>query len=444
MDIGSFAGELADVVHGLGNTLLLDNTSFDELYGKEGTSMTTSDDPGYPAVVAWMNEQEVNHDFLIFVADYDWSTWSCHCISQSDRAIIVGNGASQVAEPGPVEIAIQEMKAPIRMDLILLQQPDTEAPKGTAAWLDGRLFARHYHVRKEDPCHIQRLGRQITGQAFGLVLSGGGARGFAHIGVYRAIEELGIPIDHLGGTSMGSLMAAIFSLELSYDGIMQLAQELADNKNVFDYTLPLVSIAASRKVTDLCQRLFGDRLMEDMWIPFFCVSSNLTQGRPEIHRTGPLWRAVRTSISIPGVFTPMVLDGDMLVDGSPINNFPVDVMIRESESNRIIGVLASPREARKRDYVVDGSLSGWQILASRVNPFSPSVRAPSLVGTVLRSMEVNSVYQIRVRESLADLVIYPDTSRFSGFDFGQFLPIVEEGYQAGVEPLRKWMQQYKL
>jgi predicted acylesterase/phospholipase RssA/CRP-like cAMP-binding protein len=441
VDVKQFATELGDIMHGFGNTLVFDKFQFDKLYGKEGASSTTSEDPSYPAVVAWMNEQEIAHDFLIYVADPDYSTWTCHCISQSDRVLMLADTEQGLAEPGPVEKVIQEMKAPVRTDIILWHPVDIENPTGTAAWLDGRQIQRHFHLRKEDPCHMQRFARQLTCQALGLVLSGGGARAFAHLGVYKAIKEVGMPLDHIGGTSMGSLIAALFALDMPYARLIELASELADNKNVFDYTLPLTSVAASKKVTKLCQRLFGDRMIEDLWIPFFCVSSNLTRGEPVVHRRGPMWRAVRSSISIPGVFTPMMDDGDLLVDGSPMNNFPVDIMIQEGETRRIIGVLASPQESSRRDYQIDGSISGWRILFSRLNPFSKPIRAPSLIGTVLRSMEINSVYQNRKRHSLAELVIYPDVKRFSGLDFGAFAPIVEQGYQASIEPLSQWMNQ---
>jgi predicted acylesterase/phospholipase RssA len=288
---------------------------------------------------------------------------------------------------------------------------------------------------------MQRLARQLTCRSLGLVLSGGGARGFAHIGAYRALEELGIPLDHIGGTSIGSLMGAMFALDKPSSELTKLTLEMADNKNIFDYTLPLTSVTSSKKITELLKRLFGDLMIEDLWIPFFCISSNLSRGEPVIYRRGPLWRAVRSSISIPGIFAPMVEDGDVIVDGSPMNNFPVDIMVHEAETRRIIGVLASPQESSRRDYQFDGSVSGWRILASRLNPFSKSIRAPSLIGTVLRSMEINSVYQNRIRRSQAEVVIYPDVKRFSGLDFGAYKPIIEEGYLASIGPLKEWLGQ---
>lgn len=440
IDLEPFAMALGDVLQGHGRTFVLTRHRFDEHFGMEGASSTTSDDSGYPAVVAWMNEQEVAHDYLVYVADYEWSTWSCHCLSQSDRALVVADASDEPSDPGPVEVANQAMKAPLRMDLVLVHPEETEHPRGTGQWLDRRQVQRHFHLKQDDPCHLQRFARQLTCRAIGLVLSGGGARGYAHVGAYKAIEEVGIPLDHIGGTSIGSLMGALFVLDKPYNELIELARELADNRNIFDYTLPITSLAASKKVTALVRRLFGERRIEDQWIPFFCVSSNLTRGEPVIHRRGLMWEAVRSSLSIPGVFAPMMRDGDVLVDGSPMNNFPVDLMVDEAETEHIIGILVSPLEQRRREYQLDGGISGWRILASRLNPFSRSIRTPSLIGTVLRAMEINSVYQNRHRSPIAEVVIQPDLKGFSGLDFGTFSPIVEKGYVASLKPLSQWME----
>ena len=444
VDASSFARQLGDSMAGIGDTLVLDRSRFDELYGQEGASATTSEDPNYPAIVAWMSEQEAAYDYLIYVADAEYTTWSCHCLNQSDRVLILADVESGLSSPGPVENAISEMRAPLRTDLILWQPASIERPVGTADWLDSRHVGRHFHIQKEDPCHMQRLARQLTCRSIGLVLSGGGARGFSHIGVYQALEEVGIPLDHIGGTSIGSLMGAMFTLDRPSTEILGLALELADNKNIFDYTLPLTSLTSSKKITSLLQKLFGDLQIEDLWIPFFCVSSNLSKGEPIIHRRGPMWKAVRSSISIPGVFAPMVTNGEIIVDGSPMNNFPVDIMVEEAETRRIIGVLASPQESKRRGGELSGSISGWRILASRLNPFSKPIRSPSLISTVLRAMEVNSVYQNKTRAPLAELVIRPDTKRFSGLDFSAYKPIIEEGYKASIGPLQEWFNNQRL
>lgn len=82
-------------------------------------------------------------------------------------------------------------------------------------------------------------------------------------------------------------------------------------------------------------------LIEDLWTPFFCVSANLSEATPVVHARGPLWQAARTSMSIPGVFSPVMADGDILVDGGVLNNFPVDIMANLSGSQHLIGINVS-------------------------------------------------------------------------------------------------------
>jgi predicted acylesterase/phospholipase RssA len=309
---------------------------------------------------------------------------------------------------------------------------------GTAAWLDGRTPAAHHHVRQGDAAHMQRLARRLTGQAISLVLSGGGARGFVHGGVYRAMLELGIPIDYFGGTSMGALIAGLLAAGATYEDALGYTALVARRGQLFDYTLPLASLNRSAKVSGICRQLFGDLQIEDLWYPYFCIASNLTTAEPVVQQRGPLWLAVRASISIPGVFAPVNREGELLVDGGPMNNFPVDVMAELSESPRIIGVHASPHTVRRIDFDYETHVSGWRILAGRLNPFARRRRYPSITGTMLRAMEVNNAHQARGREALADLVIYPDARQFGILDFSAYEAIMELGYQAALEPLRAW------
>src|SRR5690606_28931313 len=143
-----------------------------------------------------------------------------------------------------------------------------------------------------------------------MVFAGGGARGFAHLGVVRAFREAGIPIDMTGGTSMGAIIGAGISCEWSTEHFLdRLHQLFAMSSPVRDYTLPLVSIVRGRLVARRLQSAFGEIDIEHMWRPFFCVSSDLTLGRPRVHRAGRLWRALRASSALPGILPPVIADG---------------------------------------------------------------------------------------------------------------------------------------
>ena len=241
-----------------------------------------------------------------------------------------------------MEQAIASRRLPVREELVLLHPGTAQRPSGTAGWLAKRDLHAHHHVRLGDQTHMQRLARRLAGRALGLVLSGGGARGFAHVGVLRAMEELGIEIDLIGGTSMGALVGGQYARGLGLHESLELNRRFANPKQLFDYTLPLTSLMASRKLTRVMMGTYGDVRIEDLWRPFFCVSSNLTRAEAIIHRSGPLWEAVRASIAIPGIFTPILRGGDVLVDGGVMNNFPVDVMVRLCEGGPVIGSNVCP------------------------------------------------------------------------------------------------------
>lgn len=188
----------------------------------------------------------------------------------------------------------------------------------------------------------------------------------------------------------------------------------------------------------MLQEVFGEICIEDLWRPYFCVSSNLTRAEAVIHQRGELWEAVRASIAIPGIFTPILHNSDVLVDGGALNNFPVDVMVDLCEGGPVIGSNVSPLFEGRRRYEFGPSISGWRVLWSRVNPFSSAMRVPSLLGSLMRAQEIRSVSGLRRAESLAALVIRPDVSAFGILDFAAYEPIIEIGYEVARRDLSAW------
>lgn len=332
-------------------------------------------------------------------------------------------------------------KSPPNDFTVLWHAPQTERPQGTAVWLDQRQIHTHHHVRQGDAAHMARLVRRLTGHAVGLVLSGGAARGFAHLGVQRAFEELNIPIDYIGGTSMGAVIGATIILYETNALMMSQAVNLADPRKLFDHTLPLTSLMSSRKVTHFTKRHFSNHHIEDQWIPFYCIASNLTTAEPVIYQRGPIWHAVRASLAIPGVFTPVIADGDVIVDGAVMDNFPVSTMADLCESGRIIGVNVSPYREKKRYYDFETNISGWRVFFSRLNPFAKSLRSPSLLGTIMRAVEINSVRRAKDEEALLDVMICPDVQQFKTTAYDQYEEIARVGYEAAMTPLTAWKAQ---
>ena len=151
---------------------------------------------------------------------------------------------------------------------------------------------------------------------------------------------------------------------------------------------------------------------------------------------------VKNALAIPGVFTPVIEDDEVLVDGGVMDNFPVDVMAEMSESRHIIGVTLSTHQIRKVDYNFDTHISGWRILRSRLNPFAKRLKSPSLVGTILRTLDINSVSRSRETTMMADVIIRPEVRKWGFLDFASYKEIEQAGYEAGFEILQNW-QDYK-
>ncbi len=438
--VAAFAERFCQELEKDGSTLWLDGDRFDDRVGQTGAAQITGEDSQNAELVNWLSGMEMAHAHVVYQADTTWSAWTQRCLRQADRILYVADAA---ATPGENAIASAAAAAGIqpRAELVLLQPAGIERPSGTLAWLEQIKVGMHHHVSLAEPQSWRRLHRRLTGRAVGLVLSGGAARGFAHIGVIRALEEASVAVDLIGGTSMGALMAGVYAMDWDYPTMYAHSEVLGSADRIFDRTLPLTAMMESAKVTRILQSLFGDVHIEDLWRPFFCVSSDLTHAEPILHRQGLLWEAVRCSLAIPGIFSPVLYQGNLVVDGGLMNNLPVDVMRREFEAGAVIAVNASPRKARLRSYSFGPSISGWKVLMSRANPFGKRKAVPSITGLLLRSLEVNSAYQTEHRLSkMADLFIEPAVESFNGLDWSAYPQIIAAGYEAAQAQLPGWQQ----
>jgi predicted acylesterase/phospholipase RssA/CRP-like cAMP-binding protein len=442
--LSEVASALADSLRAQGSTLHLGSARLDARRGKDGIAQTPEDHPMDVSLVAWLSQRESEHRYVVYEADRGWSAWSRRCVRQADRIVLVGRAGSD-PEPGPLEIEVRAAAPRTRAELVLVHPDDTERPRGTAAWLERRSVEAHHHLRLGNPGDVARVGRCLAGRAIGLVFGGGGARGFAHIGVIRAIEESGLPVDAIGATSMGAIVGSALALEWPRAEMERLASLFVSRRRLLDPTLPLTSFMASGKVTRLYQRLWGDTRIEDLWRPLFIVSSNLSKAEPVIHRGGLLWECARATTAIPGTFSPMLLDGDVLVDGGVLNNLPIDVMRDVVETGTVVGVNVVPSQSRVRTgksrYRFGPTLSGFRLLWNRVMPLGRKLRAPSLLGILTRSTEINSAWRARAEEFRrhADLLIEPALGRFRTLDFDAWEKIVGAGYESGGEQLRSWL-----
>ena len=426
LPLGDLVQQLTDQLSTFGPTLRLDSQRFDDLFGKAGAAQAASQDPLDYSVTNWLYEQENQFKFVLYELDLQPTAWSARCLRQADRVLQVGFGdRPPAASPEDDEPAANRPQR----ELILIQPSSQAYPQRTDAWLKSRDYRAIHHVRLGNSGDFGRLARRITGRATGLVFSGGGARGFAHVGVIRAIEEAGIPIDMVGGTSMGALIGGALAAGMNYQQIEQVCRVFGSPRKILDYTFPLSSLVASKKVSHIYQETFGNLQIEDLWTPFFCISTNMTRSEPLIHQSGPLWLAVRASTAIPGIFSPVAYQGDVLVDGGVMNAFPVDIMKAHNQGGPVIGVNCSPKKNKFAGYDFEADYSGWKGLLRKVIPLGRKQRIPSILTNLMGASEVNGIFRRQQLEEQADILLKPPVSQYESLDFGAYAELVKIGYQ---------------
>jgi len=404
IDVAGFAATLVDALSRHGRTELVWSVR-----GAEHTSH-------------WFHLVEAANDYVVYVADAGPSSWSKLCMRQADALLLLAR-ADAVASPWPHMPATTRNEAlEQRCELVLLHDGPIVAGAG-ARWLSVQPRMALHHVRDADD--VPRIARLLTGRAVGLVLSGGGARGFAHIGAVKALREAGVPIDLTGGTSMGGIMAAGVAAGWSVPEMTErLRRSFVATNPLRDYTLPVVSLVSGRKVSALLQREFGTAAIEDLALPFFCVSSNLTTGHMTVHRTGLLWRWLRASVAIPGVLPPVLHQGEVLVDGGAMNNLPVDCM-RELARGPVVGcdVGADRAFTAGADDVDVPPL--WKLMSW----LRGGRRRPNIFQILWRAGMVNSTATTAGQRAATDLLLQPPLADVDMLNWKAFDRAIAAGYE---------------
>ncbi|MCM2311415.1 MAG: patatin-like phospholipase domain-containing protein [Steroidobacteraceae bacterium] len=386
-------------------------------------------EPIAPAVVDWFAAHEDTNRFVLYVADSGATPWSDAALRHADLVLLVGE-AGRTPRRREWEAALLDApRGPVARQALVLTHPGSPLGLlGTGAWLQDRNLDFHLHLREHVAADFARLVRVIDGSALGLVLGGGAARGFAHLGVYQAMSEAGIAVDWVGGSSIGSVMGAAIALDLSPDeAIARARAAFVDGKPFGDMTLPVISLLRGQRM----ERLIGEYLggmIEDLPIPFFCLTSALGSGESRLHDRGSLPAALRASVSIPGVFPPAVVGGQLAIDGGILDNLPVDRM-RGRPVGRVVAVDVTGRQTYEVDY--EAVPSPWALLAGRYLPFARRYRVPGFLAVMLKAAEIGTMRAAREAGLRADLLIRPDVNRFSLTDVKPFAAIVAAGYEGG-------------
>jgi NTE family protein len=295
-----------------------------------------------------------------------------------------------------------------------------------------------YHVDAGQAADFTRLARALTGASVGLVLGGGGARGFAHLGVLRALAEAGVSIDWVGGTSIGAIIAALVARGFAPDEALACCKE--HFAALRDPTLPVVALLAGRRIRAKLERVFGAVAIEDLALPYLCVSTNLSRAGQTVHERGALVHAIRASIALPGVLPPVSVGEDLHVDGGLVNNLPIDVMVAKPEIGAVIAVDVSAEVEMRAPPGGEIDASGWRMLWERMHPGAARSELPSIMSLLTRSALVASVYWARERHTAeaASLYLRVPMADMRLLAFDRIDEIAARGYAATRDAIRAW------
>ncbi|NMM47380.1 patatin-like phospholipase family protein [Marinigracilibium pacificum] len=270
----------------------------------------------------------------------------------------------------------------------------------------------------------------------GLVLSGGGAKGIAHIGVIKALENAGITPDYVTGTSMGSIIGALYSIGYTADELEEIALTanwdilLSNQTPLYNVTFEeklyygrylLEFFYENKKIIYPKGIIEGEALLDyfsyltrgvhtindfnDFPIPFACVATDIETGEPVVMRSGSLATAMRASMAIPSIFTPVKRNGKLLVDGGLVRNMPVDEVLNMG-ADIVIGVFVS-------------------------NDLDPKENLNSAIAILSQSAFIKSAFDSRAQMEKCNILITPDLKDYSTGSFNSAAGILEKGIQAG-------------
>lgn len=460
----AFMLELQHALQAIGPTLLLNS---DIIRARLGASALDSIQEF--RLSGWLAQQEDTHRIVLYQTDSSLTPWTVRCLRQADCILIVGLG-DQEPTLGQLEQMLENTAVRALKQLVLLHREEGPGPTRTVEWLNMRSWCSgHLHLRcprrlfsRRSPAKLHelyekvfsrrvdrhsdfsRLARVLTGNTIALVLGGGGARGCSHIGVLKALEEVGVPVDLVGGTSIGSFIGALYAEERSASRTKQRAREWAKSMTsvlepVLDLTYPVTSMFTGSAFNRSIHRVFQDKQVEDLWLPYFNVTTDITASAMRVHKDGSLWRYVRASMTLSGYLPPLCdpKDGHLLMDGGYINNLPADIA-RSMGAKTVIAIDVGSQDETDLSTYGD-SLSGWWLLWKRLNPWADKIKVPDMAEIQSRLAYVSCVRQLEVVKSSSYCeYLRPPIDCFKTMDFGKFDQIYDVGYQYGKAVFGGW------
>jgi NTE family protein len=341
-----------------------------------------------------LERAERTADKVVLQATVGDPEWRDFCLRVADRVVLVAGNPAPPTQPLPPRAA--------GADLVLAGPPASRDQR--RAW-EELITPRSVHAVCIDSLgdDLRPLAARVAGLSVGLVLGGGGARAFCHLGVLEELEAAGVIIDRFAGASMGAIIAALSASGMDAAATdAHIYEYFVRNNPIGDYTLPRAGLIRGQRTMAALRRAYGETLVEELPKQFRCVSVDLLARRAVVHRRGLLTDVVGCSLRLPGVYAPKIYDTTLHVDGGVLNNLPVDALA--DHEGPIIAVSIISR--------------------AEPNPGSgkPGVRTPRVPGvvdTLMRTMTIGSGMASAAAMARADVVIQPDTSSVGFLEFHQ-------------------------
>ncbi len=389
---------------------------------------------------------QINHHLSQLCKDYDFvfiqpnpslDGWTQYCLTQVDFVLFI-TASDENLNPNPLEHYASKIPVENRppYHLVLFHPQGKSKPTNTRAWLKDRAIDSVHHIVANNTQHASRIIRRLSGRATSLVLSGGGAKGFAYVGLKKALEEANIKIDHIGGVSAGALTGSILALDISYEESKDIVSQklFPYTKKLIDYTFPSAALAKGKVLTEMIKGIVGEATdTEDLLIPFFCMATNLNTHQVEILSKGLLWQNIRASMAIPGVFPPFVNKANQtLVDGGILNNFPVNIMRMITPEHHIIGANVSIFSDAATGGYESGWISGWRDLYEKK---CRQQKKPNILYSLIESLTIKNQPLLNNINKYTDTYIPIDLSDIGTFDFKTVDQLIDKGYEISLKRL---------
>lgn len=395
----------------------------------------------------FVEQLEIEHHTILFLLKSHTTMLSKICSKNPAKVYVIANSQSRVylSPFVPKKISNALLVNKTKAELVLLHNDGTKLPQRTSRWLKFDNIGLHHHIRMNNSSDFERLLRFMTGQAIGLVLGGGGVRSWAHIGALKALREMQMPIDILVGTSAGALAACYYAAYETYEdshfALRKLSEITRHTVSIRNFTWPAVSIFNGKKYTEQLKRMFGKVRIENLWLPAICVSCNLSHNTQVTSRTGYIWKTIRSSTAVPAIFPPVVINGEIHLDGGIINNLPVDIMKKLIGHKGTIIAIELTRSAKDEQlYNFPPILPFWKTLLAKLRIGFRDYHFPHFVDTFLKSLLAGSSVKQAENSLDATVLISPDISKFSLLHISreQENELMQIGYDTTMAAIKKW------